>query len=114
MDKKVIIGRNIKHFREAFKMTQENIAKYLGLGSHSIISSWENGSRKISVDYLKKIADLFGINMIDLMDETPGASIINSSLSFRCKDFSEKNYKQIASFMRIIKNYHKMKSLANE
>ena len=52
------IGQKIKKARQEAKISQEQLADKLGLSGNNIISRWENGLGRISVDQLMKIADL--------------------------------------------------------
>lgn len=58
------LGRRIKEAREACKMTQEVVAKYLGV-SRSTVSQIETGARSVTGIELSKLAYLFGRGMND-------------------------------------------------
>lgn len=53
-----IIGQRILAARKAAGLSQEKLADKLGLSGNNVISRWENGSGRISVDQLMKIAEL--------------------------------------------------------
>jgi transcriptional regulator with XRE-family HTH domain len=50
-----IVGRNVRKFREATKISQESLADKCGL-DRTYISSVENGKRNISINNVFKIA----------------------------------------------------------
>ncbi len=52
------IGQKIKKARQEAGVSQEQLADELGLSGNNIISRWENGVGRISVDQLLKIAEL--------------------------------------------------------
>lgn len=53
-----VIGQKIKKARKESGISQEQLADKLGLSGNNIISRWENGLGRISVDQLMKIAEL--------------------------------------------------------
>jgi transcriptional regulator with XRE-family HTH domain len=63
-----IVAVNIKKLREKQGYTQEQLGDYLGISKEQV-SYIENLKRPIDVIKLKKIADLFGIQVDDLMNE---------------------------------------------
>ncbi len=51
----------LKNARERLSLTQEYVAKYLGV-SRTAVVQMENGNRKISGDELAKLCKLYGIS----------------------------------------------------
>lgn len=60
---------NLKYLRNAKKMDQIDLAKRLGRKSSSSISAWEKGDYTPKASILKDIADIFGINLSELMEK---------------------------------------------
>lgn len=60
---------NLKYLRNAKKMDQIDLAKRLGRKSSSSISAWEKGDYTPKAGVLKDIADIFGINLSELMEK---------------------------------------------
>lgn len=58
----------LKTFRKARNITQAEIAELCGVAQNTI-SNWESGRQKISIEYIKKIAEHYNINPI-LLDES--------------------------------------------
>ena len=62
----VNIGEILRNSRESLGFTQEEIGERLGLGRDAIIRI-EKGTRKISVDEIKKFMDLYSLNIEDIL-----------------------------------------------
>lgn len=103
------LGENIRNFRVSQGLKQEEPAQVLGV-TREQISNIERGEREISVTNLNKLAELFGIEMYELMEENPDVNAVNLSLAFR-SDESESDIESIAVFKRIVLNYLKMQSI---
>jgi len=61
------IGYRIKKLREQVEISQQRLAELLGV-SRPTISQIENGGRKISVDELIKLSEIFGVSVENLLD----------------------------------------------
>ncbi|MDE7211952.1 MAG: helix-turn-helix domain-containing protein [Lachnospiraceae bacterium] len=59
------IGSTIKKLRMNSKMTQEEVAEYLGI-SFQAVSKWETGTTMPDIALLPKIAAFFGVKIDDL------------------------------------------------
>ncbi|TYP56803.1 helix-turn-helix domain-containing protein [Thermosediminibacter litoriperuensis] len=57
-----MIGERIKSLREERKITQQELAQYLGV-SQKTISNYEKGERSPDPETLKKIADYFDVTV---------------------------------------------------
>jgi len=106
------IGTNIRKYRELQELNQQQLAEYLGV-TRELISFIEGGKRDISIDYLTKLADLFGIELSDLLEEDNEVQDVNLALAYRNND-SNVDLESIASFKRIVLNYMKLEGLKNE
>lgn len=62
------IGPTIRRLRESYDMTQEELARRVGMTAASV-SMWESGRAIPRVQTLQKLADLFGTTAAVLMDE---------------------------------------------
>lgn len=62
----IFLGSNIKHLRIKKKITQKQIADYLGK-TDGAISFWESGSREPSALDLGKLSVLFQVPVSDLL-----------------------------------------------
>ena len=108
-----IIGKNIIDYRTKLGYTQDHIASYLGT-ERSIISKYESNEREISMPYLNKLGDLFGIELEDLIEENSAKKNASLAFAFRSDGMIVEDMESIASFQKIVKCYLKMKGIQNE
>ena len=64
--KELKIADNIRFFRKANNLTQEELSKQLG-GSKSVVSNYENGISTPDIYTLVKLADIFDITLDELV-----------------------------------------------
>ena len=65
----MLIGQSIKRFRETKKVTQSELAQWLGV-SRQAVSMWEAEKRELKVNTLRKIAKVFGVSVDDILTTT--------------------------------------------
>lgn len=106
------IGANIRKYRDLQDLNQQQLADYIGV-TRELISLIESGQRDISLENLNKLADLFGIELSDLIEEDSEVQDVNLALAFRTND-SNLDLESIASFKRIVLNYKKLEGLKHE
>lgn len=106
------IGTNIRQYRDLLELNQQQLADYLGV-TRELISLIESGKRDISINNLNKLADLFGIELSNLLEEDNEVQDVNLALAYRAND-SNVDLDSIASFKRIVLNYIKLEGLRNE
>ena len=63
-----MLGEKIKKYREEKKMTQVEVAEVLGV-KPATISKYEAGSLEPNIESLKKLAELFGVSVDELLKE---------------------------------------------
>ncbi len=66
---KLKIADNIRKYRKAFGLTQENLAERFGV-SFQAVSRWENGTTYPDIELLPALAEFFGIGIDELMGAT--------------------------------------------
>ena len=64
--KELKIADNIRFFRKASNLTQEELSKQLG-GSKNLVSNYENGISTPDIYTLVKLADIFDITLDELV-----------------------------------------------
>ena len=62
------LGLRIKKFRQSRDMSQEALAKLLGV-SRPTMSLIETGDRKVSAEEVKKLSEIFGVSVEAMFDE---------------------------------------------
>lgn len=110
MESNAIIGRNVKTYREMLHYTQESIANFLGV-KREVVSYYENGKREIDLAKLEKLADLFNVELENLLAEDSEVNEPEFTFAFRTDGLNEADLERISEFQRIIKNYFKMQTL---
>ncbi len=60
------IGKNIKAYREAKGLTQEQLADQMGV-TRQAVSNWENMKTQPDIDTLFRLAQIFGISVEELI-----------------------------------------------
>lgn len=114
METAIILGRNLRLFREKMGLTQESFSQYLGV-TREEISYFENGKRNIPTQVITKASRLFGIDEYDLFEEDENLLESNLAFAFRAENLSIEDYTNIATFKTIVQNYLKMsKALDDE
>lgn len=66
MNKEYIVNNNLRKFREAKKLKQQDVAKELGLHSNARISKWENGIKTPSLVNLFRLSRIYGVSVDSL------------------------------------------------
>ena len=61
--------RRIEDLRIDNDLTQQNVADYLGC-KREVYRRYEKGTRTIPVDFLIKLADLYGVSVDHLLEHT--------------------------------------------
>ena len=112
MDIGKVIGKNILDYRLKAGFTQDNIANFLGT-DRSTISKYESNEREVSVIVLEKLANLYGIELEDLLEENSANKAVGLAFAFRSTGMCEDDMTSIAQFRKIVKNYLKIKTLVN-
>ena len=74
------IGYNLKRVREKQKITQQEVADFLGVDSKTY-ERWEKGKADIKSSYLPKIAEFLHVEIQDLFREKANEIVINQHYS---------------------------------
>lgn len=113
MNQTEIIGRNLAHLREKRSLTQEAVAAYLRV-ARPLVSYYESGQRAVPLHHLEKIADLFCVEMGDLISGRPDSQTVSRAFAFRTEGLTELDLKSIGDFQKVVRNYMKMLRVKNE
>ena len=104
-------GIRLKKLRKKNNLSQEKLASILKITAGAV-GNYERGERDISVTELNKLADLFGVELSDLLEENLEMQKLNLAFAFRSKN-TESDLEYIASFKKVVRNYLKMERLEN-
>lgn len=63
-----MLGENIRKYRKKKKMTQEDLAKAMGV-SQGLVSSWEREAVQLTLPTIKEIAKVLGVTFNDLVGD---------------------------------------------
>lgn len=102
------LGDKIRSIREQAKLSQEQIANFLGI-DQSLISRFENNERQINLEYIERICSLCGCSLPDLVREENPRS--NLSFAFRSNNITPENLQDIAEINQIALNLIDMQHL---
>ena len=90
----------MRNLRDSQGWTQDDVAERIGI-SKTAYRSYELNLRRISVDVLMRLADLYGISM----DEMLGNSVrANPSLNVIHGDFTDEQLQKIQKFANLVRN----------
>ena len=63
------VGERIRHLRKSKRLAQKQLAQMIGV-SHGALTNFEKGRRRISIDWLQKIADALNTPLAYFLDES--------------------------------------------
>ena len=92
------LGIRLKKAREYLGLTQEDVAKLLGV-SRVIITNIESGTRKVSADELEKFSKIYGRSMDELMN----GKITEENVKMFARTFSELSEEDQEEIVNLIK-----------
>lgn len=100
------ISKNIKHYRERFRLTQEKLAEILEVSPHYIYEL-ERGTRQPSLKMLLQIAEIFHVTVDCLVSENISESNtenkLNSLISGLTNEQSENLYEILTALFPHLK-----------
>lgn len=105
------VGSTLQTLRSRHGLSQERLAEYLGV-ARPMISYYETNERQIPLEHLEKLADFFGIDAYDLLDESAENQQTTVAFAFRSDELQPEDMNGIAAFRKVVKNYLKMKNIA--
>lgn len=90
-----------KELRESSNLTQAQIASFLNI-DQSYVSKFEKGERKLSVDILEKMCNLFGCTLKYF--ESEDEKYTPMSMAFRSNNLQNEDLEAIASINKVALN----------
>lgn len=110
MDPEKHIGRNIKILRTNLALSQDDLAGFLKIKRENI-SYYETGVREIPLNHLVRLADLFGLELNELLSESLDPIATCAAFAFRTEGITPDDLDSLAAFRKIVKNYLKLNRL---
>jgi transcriptional regulator with XRE-family HTH domain len=106
--KEINIAKNLVALRRAKRITQDELAKHMGVSKASV-SKWETGQSYPDIALLPRLASYFNVSLDDLMDYSPQMSTqcIRELYHRLAADFSTKPYEDVfAECQTLTKRYY--------
>ena len=103
------VGANVKRMRKLRGLTQEHVARYLGI-DQTLVSKVEGGQRSLGVSSLEKLCDLFFCSLDDLLGEEAQAPARNA-VAFRTDGLAGDDLHTLAAIGRIVRNLEDLAAL---
>lgn len=108
MEGQIKVGDKIQRLREESKISQKQIALYLGV-DQSMISKIESNERNASVEMLDKLSVLFGCSSDNF--ESDDACEPQLQFAFRASEVYPGDFEAISAIHRIALNLREMKQM---
>ena len=103
------IGERIKELRNQLHLSQEYVAKYLGI-NRSTYTQMENGNRKVLAEEIAKLSELFGVSADALLNE----NVISQPAAVFARSFEKLNERDQAEIMNLIRFKEQIKTQRNQ
>lgn len=98
------INERIKNFRNQLHLSQEYVAKFLGINRASY-TQMENGKRKITAEDVSRLSELFGVTTDALLNENK----ISQPATVFARSFEKLDENDQVEIMNLIKFKEQMK-----
>lgn len=108
MVRKVTVGDKIRRLRESSKISQTQLALFLGV-DQSMISKIESNERIPSIELLEKLSILFGCT--DDYFESDHINTSSLQFAFRANEISHEDFEAISAIHKIALNLREMKQM---
>lgn len=113
MESTLSVAGNLLALRQRHGLTQESLANYLGV-ARPTISYYETGERNVPLEHLEKLANFFGIDTYDLLEENTENQQSMIAFAFRADELNSEDMNGIAAFRKVVRNYLKMKEVSQK
>lgn len=104
------ISERIKELRVQFNLSQDYVAKYLGV-SRSTFTQIENGKRRILAEEVSKLCTLFGVSADVLINDNKELS---QPTTMFARSFEKLDETDQAEIMNLIRFKEQMKAMRNK
>ena len=113
MESTLSVAGNLLALRQRHGLSQESLASYLGV-ARPTISYYETGERNVPLEHLEKLANFFGIDTYDLLEENTENQQSMVAFAFRADELNAEDMNGIAAFRKVVRNYLKMKEVSQK
>lgn len=103
------VYERIKELRTQLNLSQDYIAKYLGV-SRSTYTQMENGNRKVLADDVAQLSKLFGVTADSLLNETE----VSQPTTMFARSFERLDERDQAEIMNLIRFKEQVKAQREE
>lgn len=101
----VKVNERIKALRTQLHLSQDYVAKYLGL-SRSTYTQMENGNRKVLADEVAQLSNLFGVSADSLLNDT----VMSQPATMFARSFEKLDERDQAEIMNLIRFKEQVKA----
>ena len=105
-----MFGKNLTALRKANGLTQEQVAKYLGIVC-TVYVCYESGTLIMPLQQMQDVADLFGCPLSALLCDDNSKGQTNFPFVFKAEDLTTDDLKELAHFKKVGMSYIKMSHL---
>lgn len=98
------INERIKEFRNQLHLSQEYVAKFLGI-NRATYTQMENGKRKVTAEDISRLSELFGITADAILNENK----MSQPTTLFARSFEKLDENDQAEIMNLIKFKEQMK-----
>ena len=104
------ISERIKELRVQLNLSQDYVAKYLGV-SRSTFTQIENGKRRILAEEVSKLCTLFGVSADVLINDN---EVLSQPTTMFARSFEKLDETDQAEIMNLIRFKEQMKAMRNK
>lgn len=91
------IGTQIRRLREESRLSQEALAKELGISTNTV-SRWETATYKLSLNELQKVAEFFKVRLSTLLPPEENEKTLHKALLSATGDLPEEDIKELIEY----------------
>ena len=106
-----LANRRFKELRENSNLTQAQIAGFLNI-DQSYISKFEKGERRLSLEIIEKMCNLFGCTLDYFENE--GEGYVPLSIAFRSNSLQNQDLESIAAINKVAINLRFINAMMEE
>ncbi|PHS28845.1 MAG: transcriptional regulator [Alkaliphilus sp.] len=106
-----LVNKRFRELRKNSNLTQAQLADFLQV-DQSYVAKFEKGERRISINILEKVCNLFGCDLKYFEDE--GEKFISMSIAFRSNNLQAEDLEVISAISKVARNIRFINSMLGE